>query len=322
MIPNRLPAFRSAIVVMSCLLALASGRVEAGPTPCTIGETAVVCSGDQSAGVISNIDFNPAGIDVLRVNNLTTDIRPSITAGGILWLAAPSTPSFMDLTAISTQFSIVTTSSTGVGIGVDSATTGAGQAGRDITVVDSIAVHTEAPSARAIDINTRAGDGGRGGFGGEGGGITFLMGAPITTQSHSSTAIILSTAAGNGGTGESGGIDGGKGGNGGNGGRSLSPARGRLFLCNSMIRQVWLQSPPPGMADAVMVRGSGAVATADTVARVDQSCSTRPVPASSRHRVPIRSGSRPKALPATAAVVGQGAPAPAATAAPVAEAAP
>ncbi len=57
--------------------------VRAGPSACvTVGNVAT-CTGDQSGGIASGVDFNPAAVDTLVVNSLAADIAPPANTSGI-----------------------------------------------------------------------------------------------------------------------------------------------------------------------------------------------------------------------------------------------
>ena len=174
MMPDRLHTAWFAIVTIPCLLALTTGSAEAGPTACTGGST-VTCMGNQSAGITSGTDFDPNVVDRLQVRNLTANIGPftSSIAWGILWQASASNaPASMSLDVLSQQFSIVTMSGLGAGIGLDSArsngssgstnptggTGGAGQAGRPISASSQIDITALAFSGGAgIDLEVARG---------------------------------------------------------------------------------------------------------------------------------------------------------------------
>jgi hypothetical protein len=84
------PGWRAALLgtVAAGSLWLYSARVaRAGPQLCTISGTApdqiATCQGNQSDGIASGTDFIAADVEILNVNNLTTNIAPAMGVDGI-----------------------------------------------------------------------------------------------------------------------------------------------------------------------------------------------------------------------------------------------
>jgi len=80
------PTWRAALLGTVAAGALWLGlprTTKAGPTACVTVGTTATCQGNQSAGVSSNTDFNPAVVNTLNVNALTTDIAPASGVDGI-----------------------------------------------------------------------------------------------------------------------------------------------------------------------------------------------------------------------------------------------
>src|ERR1700690_2478633 len=79
--------FRDAFLgtVAAGALSLAfGGPALAGPEACTpSGGAIATCTGNQSAGIASGIDFNAPPVTTLNVNNLTQAITPASGTSGI-----------------------------------------------------------------------------------------------------------------------------------------------------------------------------------------------------------------------------------------------
>ncbi len=56
---------------------------QAGPDACGTVANVATCTGNQSAGITSTADFNPAVVNVLNVNTLNQDIAPAAGVSGI-----------------------------------------------------------------------------------------------------------------------------------------------------------------------------------------------------------------------------------------------
>jgi len=80
---------RSALLgtVATGLLLFGYGRTaHAGPDVCAgVGTATVTCTGDQSDGILSGVDFNAPPTTTLYVNGLTQDIAPGIGVNGIFF---------------------------------------------------------------------------------------------------------------------------------------------------------------------------------------------------------------------------------------------
>src|ERR1700722_4047896 len=76
---GRLRGLRDALLgtVAAGALSLAiGGPALAGPDACTISGAVATCTGNQSAGVASGVDFTTPPVTTLNVNNLTQAITP------------------------------------------------------------------------------------------------------------------------------------------------------------------------------------------------------------------------------------------------------
>jgi len=153
-------------------------HAKAGPEPCTVigiapNQTAT-CQGDQSDGITiaAATDFDPADVETLNVNNLTTDITPASTVDGIYFHRTGAGQNVI-INSDTTPFDIIVT--------------GAGADGID------------AMSDAAITINhvgdIDASDGRDGIFAVGGAGVTITTGAGSTVMGR------IGIAAGNNGSG-------------------------------------------------------------------------------------------------------------------------
>lgn len=70
-------------VAAGALWSLTPKPARAGPDACTTVGATATCTGNQSGGIHSGADFNPATVDTLNVNSLTTNITPPANTSGI-----------------------------------------------------------------------------------------------------------------------------------------------------------------------------------------------------------------------------------------------
>ncbi len=136
---------------------MAPRPAKAGPAACTTVGTTVTCTGDQSGGISSVTDFNPATVDTLNVNSLTTNIAPAAGTAGILFFRygasdtvtinsniAPHSISAVTLPGITASaYGGVTINNTGdihsAGVGIDALSLNAG-AGGTVTIINNGAI--------------------------------------------------------------------------------------------------------------------------------------------------------------------------------------
>lgn len=158
-------------VATGALWMMAPRPAKAGPAACTTVGTTVTCTGDQSAGISSAIDFNAATVDTLNVNSLTTNITPAAGTAGILFFRygasdtvtinsniAPHSISAVTLPGITASaYGGVTINNTGdihsTGIGISALSLNGG-AGGAVTIINNGAI-----TASSIGINA-SGDAG------------------------------------------------------------------------------------------------------------------------------------------------------------------
>src|SRR5438445_13821644 len=77
---NRRPI---AFAIACGILLINSAPLRAGPTPVTVNGSTATAQGNQSSGVISELDFDPAFINTLNVNSLFVPIHPGSGVSGI-----------------------------------------------------------------------------------------------------------------------------------------------------------------------------------------------------------------------------------------------
>jgi uncharacterized protein with beta-barrel porin domain len=106
-------AFLGTVAAGALSLAFA-GPALAGPAACTPsgGGTIETCSGNQSAGIASGIDFTAPPVTTLNVNNLTQAITPASGTGGISFISAGD----ITITSNTGAFGITTTGAGAFGI--------------------------------------------------------------------------------------------------------------------------------------------------------------------------------------------------------------
>src|SRR5580693_868549 len=90
------------------------GPALAGPEACTLsgGGAIATCTGNQSAGIASGIDFNAPPVTTLNVNNLTQAITPASGTIGISFTSAGA----ITITSNTGAFGISTTGNNASGI--------------------------------------------------------------------------------------------------------------------------------------------------------------------------------------------------------------
>lgn len=108
-------------VAAGALWSMTPKPVRAGPALCTTVGNVTTCQGDQSGGIASSVDFNPATVDTLNVNTLTTNIAPPSGTSGIYFHRSGG---YQNVT-INSNTSPFSISVTGAGAnGIDAAGTG------------------------------------------------------------------------------------------------------------------------------------------------------------------------------------------------------
>jgi len=83
---NENPSWRAALlgtVAAGAFWCMTPKPARAGPDACTTLGATATCQGNQSGGIHSGADFNPATVDTLNVNSLTTNIAPPANTSGI-----------------------------------------------------------------------------------------------------------------------------------------------------------------------------------------------------------------------------------------------
>ena len=70
-------------VAAGALWSMTPKPARAGPALCTTVGNVTTCQGDQSGGIASGVDFNPATVDTLNVNTLSTNVTPPSGTSGI-----------------------------------------------------------------------------------------------------------------------------------------------------------------------------------------------------------------------------------------------
>lgn len=113
-------------VAASALLFGYGRTARAGPDACVTAGNTATCQGNQSNGIASGADFNPAVVDTLNVNSLTTDIAPAAGVNGILFFSSG------DITIVSNTgpYAISVTGGVASGIYVNSS-------GNGVVTIDS-----------------------------------------------------------------------------------------------------------------------------------------------------------------------------------------
>lgn len=157
-------------VATGALWLMAPRPAKAGPAACTTVGTTVTCTGDQSAGISSTTDFNPATVDTLNVNSLTTNITPS-GATGIYFVRSGAS----DTITINSDIAPHSISMTGAG-GIFASANGG------VTIDNTGTIATNSVGITALSLN-----------GGAGGAVTVINDGAITAANQ---AIIARGDAG------------------------------------------------------------------------------------------------------------------------------
>lgn len=102
-------------VAMGLLLLGYGRRAYAGPGPCTGGGTTVTCTGDQSGGIASGIDFVAPPARRLKVERLRDDISPATGIPGIYFASLANITINSDTTdGANGPFEIITSRAPGI----------------------------------------------------------------------------------------------------------------------------------------------------------------------------------------------------------------
>ena len=116
------------------------GTALAGPNACTTSGAVATCTGNQSAGIASGVDFTAPPVTTLNVNNLTQAIAPASGIDGVEFNSAAA----ITITSNTGSFGITTQGTNAVGI--YAFTTGAGA----VTVTSTGNINTQGTSATGI----------------------------------------------------------------------------------------------------------------------------------------------------------------------------
>ncbi|MGA7804772.1 autotransporter outer membrane beta-barrel domain-containing protein [Bradyrhizobium sp.] len=146
------------------------GPALAAPDPCTLsgGATIAICSGNQSAGIASGVDFPVPPVNTLDVNNLTQAIAP---ASGIPGIAFTSNSGDATITSNTGAFGITTVGPTAFGI----LALGSGA----VTVISTGNITTTGSYGVGIAVSTFPG-----------GAITVTSTGNITTSGNHASGIL------------------------------------------------------------------------------------------------------------------------------------